>query len=507
MTFRGLAALTTSTATASAISAITSIIAARLLSPVGFGVWQSARLVQQYGLYASLGVGMGMHRHLPMVIERAPDDDGAQRTTVNTAFSFATLMAGVAAIAVMAVGPFVSDSIPGYVFYLLGGVIITQQLVILSDQLATSLGRYGVSSVANLATSIAGLVLGIVGMLAFGVGGLLLSQICWAVLGIVMIIWPLQISLRPVLQFGVLRDLVATGTASIGNGLIFLGFKSLDRIAILALLGTVALGYYGFALAAASLIEMIFQPIGRVTLQRSAAVYERTRDLLTVWQRVTRILIGQMIVFSAVAGICVLWLPVVVRFILPDYEPAQTAASILLFGMVVFSLRSTLVYYHLATGKLIHTYPLQLVLLAIGAAVLWGAMERYPSITTAAIAGSSVYAVTSISFAIYSLRMIDASAGFIAGSILSLILPVTYTAAVTFALLQVMTNLDVFQGSIGLVLASVLFSLVFVVLQIPLLIFAERKTRLVSEVASLLQTMLARGRNDRMSSAAGEARP
>jgi hypothetical protein len=149
---------------------------------------------------------------------------------------------------------------------------------------------------------------------------------------------------------------------------------------------------------------------------------------------------------------------------------------------------------------------LQLVLLALGAAVLWGAMEWYPSITTAAVAGSSVYAVTSICFAIYSLRMIDASAGFIAGSILPLILPVAYTAAVTFALLQIMTNLDVFQGSIVLVLASVLFSAIFVVLQVPLLIFAERTTRLVSEVSSLLQTMLARGRNGRMSSAAGEAR-
>lgn len=438
-----------------------------------------------------------MHRLLPIEIARAPDDNGPQRAIINTTFSFAILITGIVGVGIMVFGPLVSDSIPTNVYYLLGVAVVVQQLVVLSDQLATSLGRYGVASAANVATSIVGLVLGVAGMLAFGVGGLLLSQICWGALGLIMIIYPLKLAFQPMLSFGVLRELIGTGITTVGNGLIFLGFKSLDRIAILVLLGTVALGYYGLALAAASLIEMIFQPIGRVTLQRSATVYARSQNLLAVWRRVTRILIGQMVVFSILAGIMVLWLPVIVHFILPDYEPARAATSILLFGMVAFSLRSTLVYYHLAIGRLVRTYPMQIAVLAVGGVFLWLTMEWYPSITTAAIAASIVYAFASIIFAAYSFRTIDESVAFSLRSGAYILLPVIYTSVETFMLVRIMMHLDVSQDFVSLVLASIMFTVTFIVLQVPVLIFAERTIGLVSELLSLTMNLYQRIRNQR----------
>lgn len=439
-----------------------------------------------------------MHRQLPIAISHDPDDDDSQRAIINSAFSFSVLMITIAGIGIMIFGPSVSDSIPRSVYFLVGIAVVARQLSVLSDQLATSVGRYGLSGLTNVTTSVVGLILGVVGMLAFGVDGLLLSQICWAMLGFLMISRSLKVNIRPQIDLDVLRALIATGIATIGNGLIFLGFKSLDRVAILAFLGTVSLGYYGLALAAASLIEMTFQPIGRVTLQRSAAVHAQSETLLPVWRRVAAILIGQMTVFSMLAGVMVLWLPVVVHFVLPEYGPGQTATSILVFGVVAFSLRSTLVYFHLATGRLIRTYPLQIALLIAGAVAVWATMTLSPGLTAVATTVSIVFAIVSLVFAVYSLRLIDTSLRFILKNVITIILPAAYTSIETFGLLQLTPRFDLVSGSLGLVLSSIILTVVFLVLQLPVLLFAEQKTGLLSELAALAMTYYRRFRSQTM---------
>lgn len=489
---------------AGGISAMTAMVAARLLGPAAFGLWQTARVILQYTSYSTLGVEWGMHRELPYIKTRDGDDTSRQREIVQVTLGFTMLSAGIVGLATGILGPIVFGVVPSGVYYILGIVVVSHQLYVLADKLATASGRYGLAGAVNIATSCASLVLGVIGILTLGVRGLLLSQICWGLLGLILITRSLGMTLRPELTADVLRKLVSTGLPVVGNGLLHLAAKSVDRLTILAFLGTTYLGYYGLALAVASYLEMTFQAIGRVVLPRFSARYAENHDLSAMRRPITRVLLVQTFAFSALGGVIVFWLPVAVHIVLPAYQPGIAAASVLMFGMVLLSVRSTLVYFFLASDRLLRFSSLQIPLVAIGVAFVWLAMRARPSILMAATASSILYGTISLIVFAYALRLTGAGPPEIARTAAVLVMPVVYAAVITWLLHEQVFHLDARQDAASLVLRTTAASALFVVAQAPMVVLLEHITGAVREALQVATTPVARRRRAARPAVEGE---
>lgn len=477
---------------AGGISGVTAIVAARMLGPVGFGIWQTARLILQFASYSTLGVEWGVHRELPYIKAKDPDDTTRRREILQVALGFTIISAGIVGLAIGIFGSLLFDSVPREVFYLLGVLIISHQVYMLADKVTTASGHYGLAGVVNIVTSLAALVFAIIGILTLGVAGLVLSQICWGLLGLIIIARTMGLAIAPVFSKDILRRLIEIGLPTIGNGLIHLGTRSLDRVAILIFLGTTYLGFYGLALAAASYLEMVFQAIGRVVLPRFTTRYAETNDFSRLRGPLMRVLMVHTFAFAALSGAVVLWLPAVVHFVLPEYRPGISAASILLFGMALLSIRTTLVYFFLAGDRLMRSTALQLPLLAAGVGVVWLAMSIRPSIDTAAASSALVYGAVSIGFFTYALHLTQASGAEMIAAIGTLLLPIAYSAVTAWALYEGLFGLGTETDGGPLVIKTLAASLLFVVAQAPLMALLNRRTGAVSETIRLAGSLVTR---------------
>lgn len=481
---------------ATVISAIANIVAARLLGPADYGIWQTARMIIQYSTYASLGVGLAMHREIPYLAATAEahsiDTADLQRQIIRVTFWFTVLTAAVVGLAAVIFGSRISTSIPIGLYGVVAVVVLTQQMFIFADRLATSYGRYALAGLANVVTSCLCLVLGIAGIELFGVAGLFWSQVCWSLVGTLLIMRAFHIRLLPDLSPRLLRRLVRIGVPTMGNGLLSLLTKSIDRVAILAFLGTTSLGYYGLALSTSSFIEQAFQPIGRVVLQRSAAAFAVTNDPHALRRPIIRVLHIQVFAFALLVGVAYVSMPLMVRLVLPQYESAIAPTIILMFGAAFLSLRSTLVHFLLAADRLLSSYPLQIAILIPGIGGIWFSMHEKPTILMAAIVTAAVFTVMGVAFVAQSLLISGAGWLDSARTIAVVVMPLVYTATLGWLLSTPLLHLSPHLPTAPLAVRTCIAIALFVAGEIPMVMLAEHSAGAATECLAVFRLAMRR---------------
>ncbi|WP_407496735.1 hypothetical protein [Pseudooceanicola sp. MF1-13] len=306
---------------------------ARLLGPAVYGIWSIIQTFATYGNFLHFGVSSSMARREPGLIELgSPSEVLANRAA---AYGFQIMVIVVVAgllVTISSVHDDAFDAIGGLSTALALLVVILAQQFTISTQ-ASALNEYKViaSSIARLVYAFAFLAIGLF-VVRFD-PPLLWLTLGWAV-ALALALMLLNVIARGILIFprldysrtiSMLRD----GFPIMVQGLLRFGLMSVDKIAVFWVARPEAVGFYGIGSLAASVTGLFGSMIARVSLPTLLRLRERTNSPVLMQAEFDRMVgLIQLLTYSALFTVCAVS-PLLIHFVLPDYEPAVRAIGIL----------------------------------------------------------------------------------------------------------------------------------------------------------------------------------
>lgn len=306
---------------------------ARLLGPAVYGIWSIIQTFATYGNFLHFGVSSSMARREPGLIEHGSPNEVLSNRAAAYGFQIMVIVAVAGLlVAISVVRDDAFDAIGGLsTAFALLVVILAQQFTISTQ--ASALNEYKViaSSIARLVYAFAFLAIGLVVVrfeppllwltlgwaVALALALILLNVIARGILVVPRLDYPRTVSM--------LRD----GFPIMVQGLLRFGLMSLDKIAVFWVARPEAVGFYGFGTLAASVTGLLGSMIARVSLPTLLRLRERTNGHAHLQAEFDRmLLLAQLLTLSALLMICA-FSPLIIYFVLPEYEPAMRVIGIL----------------------------------------------------------------------------------------------------------------------------------------------------------------------------------
>jgi O-antigen/teichoic acid export membrane protein len=182
------------------------------------------------------------------------------------------------------------------------------------------------------------------------------------------------------------------------NGFLYLCTRSVDRILILAVLGTTALGWYGLAIFAAGYVELAAQALGRAMYPHMVGEFEADGDHEVMRPYVTQVNLALGLLVPCATGLAALVLPPLVTAILPRYVPGIMAAQILMLSAPFVVVRYTASYYFVATATIERTFKVQMVATVVAAGACAAALAAGMGTGGAALGMALANLVSAVGF-------------------------------------------------------------------------------------------------------------
>ncbi|CRK76331.1 MULTISPECIES: hypothetical protein [Roseobacteraceae] len=306
---------------------------ARLLGPAVYGIWSIIQTFATYGNFLHFGVSSSMARREPGLIELgSPNEVLANRAA---AYGFQIMVIVVVAgllVAISGVRDDAFDEIGGLSTALALLVVILAQQFTISTQ-ASALNEYKViaSSIARLVYAFAFLAIGLV-VIRFE-PPLLWLTLGWAValaLALIMLnVIARGIVVFPRLDYPRTISMLRDGFPIMVQGLLRFGLMSVDKIAVFWVARPEAVGFYGIGALAASVTGLPGSIIARVSLPTHLRLRERTNGPALMQAEFDRMLVLiQLLTYGALFTVCA-FSPLLIHFVLPEYEPAVRVIGIL----------------------------------------------------------------------------------------------------------------------------------------------------------------------------------
>jgi O-antigen/teichoic acid export membrane protein len=395
-------------------------VAAAVLGPYGYGIWNALNLIFDYGSYASLGAIQGLDVRLPAAVERGDMAlarrlmAGALGATSIGAILFATgLVAGVA-------GERFLPGVPRLLPLLMLLAAVLQLLVLYFASCLRALGRFGAVSAGSAVQAVVGGGLGIALLGSLGLVGLLVGWIAGTLLAlVVMKLRGPEIPLAPATSgAGVL---VRVGLAIFAFYLASLVLRSVDRIALVRYASSEALGLYSVGLLASGLVLFVPESLAYVLFPRIAAAAAGTSDAAVMRGNVVRVQRALAVCLPLAVGIGMIWATPVIGLLLPAYAAGLPALRLLTLAALVLGTSTIPTYLLLGTGRR------RRLLVAGGAAAASTALlvffaaatkPQAENVAFAAGTGYALFALLMLGLAAHELRHEIAPARFFVASLL-----------------------------------------------------------------------------------------
>ncbi|RPH53704.1 hypothetical protein EHM82_07985, partial [bacterium] len=253
------------------------LVAAKLLGPTLYGLWNGLLLLLTNGIYyGHLGVLSAMNREIPL--RQGRGDEAGIQPIVDVSFTTALLSSSLLAVACLAASFAAEDPANALGLRLLAPLLVLEQLQYFYELVLRSHGLF--RAVAVQQVLLAGLLLGVVlGLTRLaGFSGFLWGHVVVFLVVVAFLIW--RSPVRPRLRFDPRRMAVL---ARIGFPIMLAGFAygmltSLDRLMVLSFLGKTQLGYYSLAFMAYGTMMLVPRSVSLMVYPRMAREYGRTGD-------------------------------------------------------------------------------------------------------------------------------------------------------------------------------------------------------------------------------------
>lgn len=368
------------------LGAIASLLLRSLLRPEQMGIWQGVKLLLSYANYANLGASKGAARELA----RARSQGGLAQAArdVNLAFTVNTLSSLAFAAVVALAGLWLACAGNGPWHRTWGAALLATALLVPMQRhltfhitLLRSQQSFRTTAWVTVLDAALALLLGSAGAYLGGVLGLCLATLA-AMLLTQAWIWrrgPLPLHWCWDTQ-GVGR-IVRLGAPLLASGVAASLFRSLDRLAILALLPDreAALGFYSTALLASSQIYGFSNLLSTAMGPRYSELFGRGCDRRAVARLAAFATEWQACVLGLLAGLAMVLGQPLLGTLLPEYRAGLECLALVALGSVALGLAVPVSQYQAAVYEerrgLALTCGCSLVAAGANAAVLiagWG---------------------------------------------------------------------------------------------------------------------------------------
>jgi O-antigen/teichoic acid export membrane protein len=459
------------------VSVIRGIVIAWFLGPALYGVWNIFKTFLETGNYVTAGSSLAVAREIPFNTAQGRQQENLliSRSTIGLCLLVSVLLAlgallfscfegaaGYRAEIRICAFAFVLNAINLYIPHQLKG---EQKIFLLA-------GYYVAYALLN---SLFGLAL----MLVWGIGGLLLGMMAANLVLIAYLLRARHMPRRITLRWHISRGLIGIGFPILFVAVAPKLMASLDKLIIFWLLDSTATGYYSMAAFFSETINYI--PLALATVLFPRLMYQKGKgaDLSKMGYLYDKPMVLLAWLIPILLGLLVLNIGLVIRYMLPDYLPALPVVQVLLGGLfftVIWNVPRILLVVFDKQRVFLAAIPL---LLLLGSALNIAAIKLGYGIAGVAYASVLFYFAVSTLANVYALRILQKSRRQIALTMLGIHVPFVYAVSVVLAL-QHYLNVD------GELLQSVLRSVVFLVFCLPLMVYADRKLKLIASLRAAL---------------------
>ncbi|WP_227762466.1 oligosaccharide flippase family protein [Zhaonella formicivorans] len=322
------------------LSFVSDIWVRKLLGPEQYGIWLTLSLAFIYGQLSHLGVLNAINREIPFFIGKNDLENVKRLKSIafGSLFGFPLLLS-----LLLGIGSTLFSFIYKWNNLMVYSIVATS--IILFIQTICNYGEVIYKSEEDFS----------------GLSKLLLIKIVIkAVLTILFVkfmgfpglFWGLAISLlvelylarkkfkhlRITFNFKKTYELSKIGFPILLVGTAWTLITSLDRVIISFLLSPLQLGYYSIALITYSTLMMITQVVNQVIYPKFPYLYGKTNNKQKLKELVEKLNMLFAPVISIVVGLIYIFLPLLVKIILPEYLPGIIAAQILVLGVYPITL-------------------------------------------------------------------------------------------------------------------------------------------------------------------------
>ena len=457
---------------------IRGFIIARLLSPSLYGIWSILRSFFGSSSYLGFGTQQAMLREVPFSVGEGNKEK--KSVIIQTSLSWNIIISSFVMLLVFIFS--FTGFTSGYeteirlsgILYLLNSVHLFMRPKFKSEQKILLLSKYlFYYSVLNTA-------FGVILLLFFKLSGLLLGMIIAQLLILVYFIANGHLSLHLFIDKNVLKELFRIGLPIMILWFLVFLIGNVDKFIVFILLGKTNAGYYGLAAFVSSMVSYISYSISTVIFPRMMYVYGKTGERKHIEKYFTKPMFILSGIIPIILGIIYINIKAIINLLLPQYMPGITVMHILiaaLFFSTIWGLPTNLLialneqkkFMYITALLLCLDIFLDLVLIKIGFGM-----------TAIAFVTTFIFFLSSAIANGYAFFTLKKNVQQIFSNLFMIYWPFIYSFTGMFLIIS-------FSFSNQIIFDNILKSLLFLLFNIPLIIYIEKKSNIISKVFSSLK--------------------
>jgi len=372
------------------------LVAARILGPPVYGLWNTLNLILIYGYAIHLGVINAMNRDVPLFKGKRDFRKVNEVRQVSLGFTIVSTLTAGAIIAVSSL-TFINSLIRSSM-QLMAILLICSQIYTYLQTYLKSDRRF--TQVSYQQFAFAGIlpILAIPLVIRYRLHGYILGQ-SLAIFAIsILIVKTFPFSLRPKFSSQEISRLIKVGFPIMAAGLLYGLLTTVDRWVILNFLGVEQLGYYSLVIMITNMLTLIPMVIAQQIYPRMAETFGGTMNFSSLKKWVFgQIILTEAVMIPLLISVYFLFPHIIQRF-LPNYVPGIAAMKIILVGLLFLPLAG-------GFGNFLNTVDKQVYYMIVqGIAVLINVGVNVAFVKIG-LGISGVALGTSLTYSIYSLLL------------------------------------------------------------------------------------------------------
>ncbi|NLC55716.1 MAG: oligosaccharide flippase family protein [Armatimonadetes bacterium] len=365
---RGSGAFFTGSALAQAAGIARNLLVAGLLSPSQLGIWNVMVMIVGYGKYGDLGLTYGMNKWVPLL--RSRGEEQRLRVVRDTTF-WATIGIGcVECLLLIGLSRFLPAQY-STALAVAAVILVVQYVYFYLYLLLRADKRFGLLSFGITALSVLALCLTPPAIL-LSQDRMLGALVGWLVaylLTTVYLLWRSGYRFAWGLNVPDIRQAVGYGAPLVVAALLGSVMLTVDRWVVAATLSAEQLGYYALGIMVSTGLALIPGSVANVLYPHMLERYGATGDYTAARGLVLTSMQALAAIMVVIEGAVVLAMPLLVRYVLPQYLPSILLTQILVCGSFFLAVASVPSNYLVSIDRQNSVVIWSIVTIAVAAAV------------------------------------------------------------------------------------------------------------------------------------------
>jgi len=481
---------------AQGLGVLRGLVVMRILGKELFGRLMTLNFLTSWTPFAQFGAVFGMQREIP----RARQDEEEVNRIQDSCLSFhllttAVVIAGILLFAFFTwrsprFGPPAHALALSIGFLFFAAVVLFQNLELFLDGRLRPDHRFGLIARCNRLKAIILAAVTFTLIFVVGIYGVFLAMLSAGLFAAAFLYLKSGYRLRFRLSWRTVTGLMQVGFPIMVTWLFLTALQSVDRVMILAFLGLDSLGPYGLGLQMSLHLIAVPQSLTHALMPRVYEEADKPADVRDLRRFLLKPSYLVSMVGAAAAGMLFLGLPWLARYVLPGYEPGLKAARTLVWHVPFASLSFCGIFVFMGLRKT------GLLLLVQGASVVLGVvlnlvfLQLEMGIFGVALATTITFVLYGICASGFAFYLSEGHPGGMLGFMARLTLIPIYAFAFSLAANRLLAIPgEGFWCDTGKVALAILAFLVF---QVPLALYLDRKTRALSDCWHIIRSRLSK---------------